>query len=825
MSPDAQTGAVNQAPVWLEACAVFVAMILAAVGLSAVFSDFAWLPSVVISILVIVIVGAVFRSIPTLRASGAAVIAQCIVGLVSILVLCAPETLMLGFIPSGSSFTAVIDLLSAGVSDLYTTTPPAPSTPGFTTVLTIAFTLITILIDGLVSDLKAPKVSGVLLLVLWMIPVFFAPTEVRWWHVTAILAAFLLLMLSPYFPSTRWRGGLTALTAGAVAVAIGIGVPVLLPQVQTLPNRAASDKGDLTVTNPFLDLRADLGNRDDSVLFNYTSTESKPPPIRLTSINSFDGQSWSPTPFALDQFAIADEGLPWPAGLSRDKNFTEERIDVTVNDYDQQYLPTPYAPQQPTGLDRRWIYDEKSLTIVGNGEKSGGQKYSMDYLSSDPDVTDMQKASPVNTRDFETELEVPDSMPKSASKTAEDITADAKNQWEAAVLLQAYFRSGDFEYSLDAPEKASGDAISDFLVDKKGYCVQFSSAMTIMARTMGIPARIGVGFSSGTEKGDGFDVTMKDSHAWPELYFEGVGWVRFEPTPGGPAGDPPKWTVASGASQDNSDENSDESASPTEEPTDGAKEAEPTDSESTSSEETTAAAEPAGQNLGTYAWAGLIVLVILLLAAIPAILRLVLRRRRTNDPDDLERVWTEVRALATDYGQSLDPSRTLRHNELVLAGSAAGATAESAPAGTARVDSAPADSAPADTGHADSTPADTSTTGNAEASTDGTATPGSAASDPGRGHTQRATEPDDKFSALRSPAPSASAIRRDDDTALSAFVDALEAQRYGTKQQGLTEAEVDAVVDKVTADLSETATPGSRITAKIWPASIFNPPR
>lgn len=779
MTPVTSESPDRHSPAWLEACAVFVAMVLAAIGLSAVFSDFAWLPSVLISILLIVVVGAIFRSVPVLRATGAAVIAQCIVGLIAVLVLCTPSTLILGVVPTGSSFTTVIDLLSSGVSDLYATTPPAPSTPGFTTMLTIAFTLITILIDGLVSDLRAPKVSGVLLLVLWMIPVFFAPTQVQWWHVVAILAAFLILMLSPYFPAAKWRGGLTATVAGAVAVAIGIGLPVLLPEVPTLPDRAASDKGDLTVTNPFLDLRADLGDRDDSTLLNYTTSESEGQPIRLTSINSFDGQSWAPTPFPLDPFAIANEGLPWPQGLPRENNYKEERIDVTVTDeYDQQYLPTPYAPQQPTGLDRRWIYDETSLTIVGNGEKSGGQDYSMDYLSINPDVNDLQSATPVNSSDFETELEVPDSLPGSVKETAEKITADADNQWEAAVLLQAYFRSGDFEYSLDAPERASGDAISDFLVDKKGYCVQFSSAMTIMARTMGIPARIGVGFGEGTENGEGFDVSMQDSHAWPELYFEGAGWVRFEPTPGGPAGDPPKWTVASGSTGGDSEEDSDETSSPSEEPTDGSEESEAAESESPS-EETSAAGEPAGANLGTYLWAGLIVLVILLLAAIPALWRLILRHRRTRDPEQLEKVWTEVRALSTDYGQSLDPSRTLRFNELVLASRASGGTAEP-------------DGSPAETG----------------------------SSSPGvRG------DSGDGFTALRSPAPSSGARSAGDDTALSAFVDALEAQRYGASEKSISSTEVSALIDEVRTDLADNASPGNKITARIWPASIFNPPR
>ena len=146
---------------WLEAIVVFVAMALTAVAVSAVFKDFAWLSPVLISVAVVVIVGAVFRTVPALRSTGTAVIAQCVAGLITVFVVCAGDSLLLGFIPTGEAFGAVIDLLSEGVSDLYATAPPAASTPGFIAMLTIAFTLITILIDGLVSDLRAPKVGEI----------------------------------------------------------------------------------------------------------------------------------------------------------------------------------------------------------------------------------------------------------------------------------------------------------------------------------------------------------------------------------------------------------------------------------------------------------------------------------------------------------------------------------------------------------------------------------------------------------------------------------------------------------------------------------------
>ena len=81
-----------------------------------------------------------------------------------------------------------------------------------------------------------------------------------------------------------------------------------------------------------------------------------------------------------------------------------------------------------------------------------------------------------------------------------------------------------------------------FLQTKRGYCVQFSSAMIMMARESGIPARMAVGFLPGTPDGSERVVRVNDAHAWPELWFPELGWVRFEPTPGVRSGLPPTWT-------------------------------------------------------------------------------------------------------------------------------------------------------------------------------------------------------------------------------------------------------------------------------------------
>ena len=133
-------------------------------------------------------------------------------------------------------------------------------------------------------------------------------------------------------------------------------------------------------------------------------------------------------------------------------------------------------------------------------------------------------------------------VPATVVAAAQEVAGDAATSWDRALALQNWFRtSGGFVYSEEAPVEGgydgSGlDVLGEFLDQRSGYCVHFASAMAVMSRLLGIPARVAVGFQPGTPEtlDDGtvrWTVTTHDLHAWPELYFEGVGWLRFEPTP------------------------------------------------------------------------------------------------------------------------------------------------------------------------------------------------------------------------------------------------------------------------------------------------------
>jgi transglutaminase-like putative cysteine protease len=112
------------------------------------------------------------------------------------------------------------------------------------------------------------------------------------------------------------------------------------------------------------------------------------------------------------------------------------------------------------------------------------------------------------------------------------VTASATTPYDKAIALKNWFRA-NFEYSLTVERGHSNDAMLNFLSIKKGYCEQFSGTFAAMARAIGLPTRVVVGFTPGILRSDGlYHVAGRHAHAWDEVWFDGYGWVAFDPTPG-----------------------------------------------------------------------------------------------------------------------------------------------------------------------------------------------------------------------------------------------------------------------------------------------------
>ncbi len=193
-------------------------------------------------------------------------------------------------------------------------------------------------------------------------------------------------------------------------------------------------------------------------------------------------------------------------------------------------------PYPPSGVDieGNWRYEPLGMTLVGDhGQNTRGMTYTVRSLDVQPTAAQLDSApepSAAIKREF---TKLPSSLPEEVAQTAREVTDGANSHYEQAVKLQEYFAvTGGFQYDTDVQVGSGSNAIVRFLRDKQGFCVHFSFSMAAMARSLGIPARVAVGFAPGTPESDkSVSVGLKDAHAWPELYFEGVGWTRFEPTP------------------------------------------------------------------------------------------------------------------------------------------------------------------------------------------------------------------------------------------------------------------------------------------------------
>ena len=115
------------------------------------------------------------------------------------------------------------------------------------------------------------------------------------------------------------------------------------------------------------------------------------------------------------------------------------------------------------------------------------------------------------------------------------MAAGAPTPYERAVALRDFFTGGAFTYDLDVPAGSSNRAMEEFLTIRRGFCQQFAGTYAAMARAVGLPSRVVVGFNPGTYDAatERFRVTDANAHAWVEVWLSGLGWTLFEPTPAG----------------------------------------------------------------------------------------------------------------------------------------------------------------------------------------------------------------------------------------------------------------------------------------------------
>ncbi len=392
------------------------------------------------------------------------------------------------------------------------------------------------------------------------------------WHgglyATAVAALILTTRLTRRARDEIWIGsrgnaGLSAtMRGGAIAAALAIAVGVVTgPEVpdagDQLLDPSEWDNGPATrrVLSPLVEINASLVEQSRLEMFSVKVLDPADRSYwRQMALTTFDGRSWSRS----SNF----DDIRGSVGSDIDASIPRRTIrqEITTRSLGGIYLPAAYevaALVDSQGIGIEYEVETGALVVTRESEADAlrGFSYVIDSRVPDysPAALPVDATTGLSSQFLAEYTALPPSCssgqtstdrcwPDSVTGLAEEITANAASDFERARLLQDHFlESGNFEYDLNVAQRHDVNSIEDFLfIVEAGYCEQFASTFASMARSIGLPARVAVGFTWGewNDARQEYIVRGEHAHAWPEVYFAGAGWVVFDPTPGrAPAGD------------------------------------------------------------------------------------------------------------------------------------------------------------------------------------------------------------------------------------------------------------------------------------------------
>jgi transglutaminase-like putative cysteine protease len=332
------------------------------------------------------------------------------------------------------------------------------------------------------------------------------------------LAAVCVALIAPLvLPTPNLRHLFSGGGGGGPATAVGLPDPV--DQLHGLLTRSSSQ--------PVLTYRSnspDAGNYLQVYVLNYDK-----------SLTQWDlVQPAHSTPVGSRTLQTAPGFTVSTPGVLVTSHFTLGQVTAGYS-YPVFFLPVPYWPIR-VSAPGTWREADGTLMIFSDQSDHAGQTYTVSNSEVDPEPAQLEVSQRYPASISKNYLDFSSPVTTQLTKIAARVTRGKTTAFAKAVALERWFHSSLFRYSLRSTNLANTPAglLAFLTTSRTGYCQQFAFAMAVLARLVGIPSRVAVGYTAGAQQADGsWLVTTSDAHAWPELYFAGVGWVRFEPTPGG----------------------------------------------------------------------------------------------------------------------------------------------------------------------------------------------------------------------------------------------------------------------------------------------------
>jgi transglutaminase-like putative cysteine protease len=476
-------------------------------------------------------------------------------------------------IPTRASVDHLLLMVRLANSETARYSPPVPAANEIAMLAAAGTGFIAAVTDLLAVRLRRPALAGLPLLVLFCVPLT-TIAHPGWSSEVLVFSLGItgyLAMLSaegrervrlwgrvvhtwpgqrePRGPDTRQ---LTAAgrRVGFAAVALALCVPLILPGVRhshrLFPGSGGAGgngyAGSLSLPDPLDQMNQLLREpHRETILAYHTNDSATPPYLQVYVLGRLSTSAWTLAPPSNDT-AVGDGRLPAVPGLARATPALTVRETITLANALSggsnvvSYLPLPYAPRSVT-VPGDWRVERNTLSIFTTTTALAGLRYTVTSSDVEPSAQQLRlaPAPPAAARGY---LTVPRPFDQ-LLPLARRVTAGQGTAYGRAVALQQWFtKPGNFTYALTPSLPPDAGALINFVTkSRRGYCQQFAFAMAVMARLLGIPSRVVVGYTQGVYQGNGiWEVRTSDAHAWPELYFAGAGWLRFEPTPTGSPG-------------------------------------------------------------------------------------------------------------------------------------------------------------------------------------------------------------------------------------------------------------------------------------------------
>lgn len=546
---------IHSSSLWFASPFIAIAAALGLEGMHGFITYGSWLRSL-IAVLAITIAVMAFTRLMSRSRLLPTVIGLLTATIVSIPVFVRDDLGQRRWLPTPEAVRGLWTVLGDGVTMARETVAPADVERPLAALITAGIVIVFLVADHIAVSWRASATAGLILLAEWL-PAIVMQNRVSTRLLLAAIAcwAMSLALTRKSFgtaqkPTAASSLGATAAVVGLVVLATPfvLGAPGwgAIPRILVPNNPDGTTQLDLD-----LDLRNSLNGNPSSPVLVYVSSGAKPEAFRTHTFAQFDGNAWSRADERGESTGVNDSVL-WPVPVAGFGTEGLTRLSVQTLGFQGENLPVPTVPRT-ISIDGAFSYAPEVDEVFTESESLKDLRYTIDadlgYLSA-ASLRSLGFASAGDAQLDPAYTTIPSAVDAPRiTALAQQLTADAGSRYDQAVALQEFLRD-ETTFTYDTTVQPTGsDSVSVFLDDKRGYCVQFASTMVMLARSLDIPARLAIGFLPGTPDSQGaFVVRGGDAHAWPELYFDTIGWVRFEPTPSVQTGARPGYATPEGAS-------------------------------------------------------------------------------------------------------------------------------------------------------------------------------------------------------------------------------------------------------------------------------------